>query len=247
MSKIPTDAALGQAALGLTSTFRETLIGHGDPELQSFVEGLASVREAPLQAGPKAFSTAPAIAHLEPLLAKAGGDPALIAAVKTAARAFNWGMVFEGDGIEPGLAAGLMASQAAGSYGVFASEQIATGLFLLGPGIEYPLHNHAAREIYYCVSGTLTLRHGTTGTPFQVSAGEYSVTPEHRLHALNTGDEPVLLIYAWTGELICPNWWWDRDSSGAWQRTEWRRFPKGAWQAIRSEAVTDAMMAQAHD
>ena len=34
------------------------------------------------------------------------------------------------------------------------------GLFLVAPDTDYPLHTHTAPEVYYCVSGKLTLRHG---------------------------------------------------------------------------------------
>src|SRR3546814_5778917 len=67
-----------------------------------------------------------------------------------------------------------------GQAGLVPNAAFRAGLFLLGPGIHYPLHTHAAAEVYYALSGRLTLAHGPGGAPFGLNAGSYSVTPPGR-------------------------------------------------------------------
>ena len=47
--------------------------------------------------------------------------------------------MFTGGGIDPILADGMIAAQLAGSHGRIPNDQIACGLFLLSPGVRYPL------------------------------------------------------------------------------------------------------------
>lgn len=249
MDKPVVDAAeLTAAARGLIVALANDLAARAeaDPRLHTFAHPLSTAALDTLQRGPLPPADIPGLRHLEPALDSAGGPASVVAAARRAARAFDWSQIFEGGGIEPGLAQGLMAAQAIGTYGVFGSETLAAGLFLLGPGITYPLHTHAADELYYCVSGTLTLQHGTDGAPFELAPGDFSITPSNRLHSLRTGDRPVLLGYVWTGEMPCLNWWWDRDAAGGWVRTAWAREGTGAWRPVRSEPVTPDLMAEAH-
>ena len=113
----------------------------------------------------------------------------------------------------------MIAAQLAGGYGRIPSDQIACGLFLLFPGVRYPMHTHAAEELYLCLSGTLWLQHGLEGTAFDLRPGQYSHTPPHQLHSLQATDSPVLLAYVWIGTLTVPNWWWLQYDAGNWSRT----------------------------
>ena len=161
----------------------------------------------------------------------------------------RWYQVFDsagdGDGLPPGLAEGMVAAQLAGRSGLIETDRVTCGLFLLAPGIHYPLHQHSALEIYYLCAGALTLQHGRSGQPFTLAPGEWSVTPSHRLHALQTHDDPCLLAFIWTGDLGGANWWWEEDADGSWQRVAWERGADGSWRRTRREAVSDAVLAEA--
>lgn len=224
--------------------FRDALIAAlgavGDRELVPFVAAIEAIDIA----APRR-SAAPRLTH--PAMSYLSEAAASLADARFAAStdALDWGQVFEGGGIETSLAEGMLAAQFAGSYGRFASDTMATGLFLLAPGIRYPLHTHSAGEVYYCLSGQLRLQHGIEGNPFDLERGEHSITPPHRLHALETCAAPVLLAYVWTGDLSGANWWWSRGETG-WQRTAWRRNPGEPWRPGNVEAVTPEIMAQAH-
>jgi mannose-6-phosphate isomerase-like protein (cupin superfamily) len=219
----------------------------GDPRLAPFASGIALIGTGAVQRGPFPRLDHPAMAHLETALESAPEGGALRDAALAAARWLDWSQVFAGGGIEPALVEGMLAAQLAGSYGCFASQEIAAGLFLLAPGIFYPLHSHAAAEIYCCLSGALQITHGVDGAPFDLAPGNHSVTPPNRLHSLRTGEAPVLVIYVWSGDLMAPNWWWDRDADGNWRRTAWHRAPGEPWKPVHSEPVTAAVMAEAHE
>jgi quercetin dioxygenase-like cupin family protein len=186
------------------------------------------------------------MAHLAPALAAAAGEPGLLAATRAVADAVNWYQIYRGEGVDPGLAEGMLAGQIAGQVGILASDTLRSGLFLLAPGLHYPLHTHGAAEIYYCLSGRLTVQHGTEGTPFELHPGDCSVTPANRLHSLDTGEAPVLLLYVWIGDIDAPNWWWERRPGGGWRRVNWSRTPDGSWARIRAEPVTEAHLRQAN-
>lgn len=215
----------------------------GDPGLQVFADDLAMIDRSHVQRGPLPRLDHPAMAHLDTALAQGQGD-AFGEAMARAAGALDWGQVYQDATVGVGVAEGMLAAQMAGTYGVFASGNVAAGLFLLGPGVFYPEHTHAAEELYLCLSGTLTLEHGLDGAPFTIDPGGYSVTPPHRLHTLKTGDDPVLLLYVWRGDLLGPIWVWER-AGEAWQRVQWHRPPGGSWARLDSEAVDAAILAEA--
>ncbi len=118
------------------------------------------------------------------------------------------------------------------------------GIFVLHPNLDYPLHTHLANEIYICLSGALTIKHGVAEVPHALSPGGYSVTPSERLHSLHTGTEPVILSYIWRGNLSAPNWWWHKDSAGNWMREHWQWEDDHEWRSYGVEPVTPEIMAR---
>lgn len=217
------------------------LESRGGPELEAFIAALKSVDTAGGRVAAAPSLAHPAMAHLEAALSRVR-DAALLAT----ARDLDWAQVFADDSIDPLLAEGMLAAPFAGRKGRFRNDEMASGLFLLAPGVSYPLHTHAAREVYFCHAGRLRLRHGTGGRPFILEPGDYSITPSHRLHALDVVGAPVLLSYIWIGDLNGANWWWSQDADGAWQRSGWKRVPGASWQLQGAEAVTAERMAEAH-
>ncbi|MBK5242740.1 MAG: cupin domain-containing protein [Clostridium sp.] len=83
---------------------------------------------------------------------------------------------------------------------LFHSDDILVGLFLLGPNRLYPEHCHPASEMWVVLSGTAQWKRGSelwqTRNP-----GEYFIHTENQAHAMKTLDEPLLALWAWTGEL----------------------------------------------
>lgn len=217
-----------------------------DPHLAGFVKELETIDTSVIQRGPLPRLEHPTMAMLEKALEVAEGDADLLPSAMEVARALDWGQIYDGGGMDPALAEGMLAAQAAGTYGCFPGKTIATGLFLLAPGVKYALHTHAATEIYYCLSGTIDIQHGIDAQPFAVTPGNYSVTPPDRVHSLSVRSEPVLLIYAWIDELSCPIWLWSQEANGDWMRERWMRKPGEPWKVEEREHISDEAMAAAH-
>ncbi len=190
---------------------------------------------------------------LETALAGMAGDAAMVAAARAAAARVGWYRVYDGadaaTGIAPDLAAGMFGGQVAGSRGLIGFGGVLCGLFLLAPGIHYPLHTHAATELYYCLSGNLSVEHGVDGERFTLAPSDHSVTPSHRLHALSTGNAPVLLAYAWVDEQSAPIWMWERDATTplGWRRRSWTRRADASWQCRDDEPVDTESFRRATD
>ena len=242
-----TPETLARAASRCLSAFAERLAGAAsrDPALAPFAEEIAAVDRSRVQRGPLPRLAHPAMAHLETAVAAAPDGDVLTRAAVAAAGVLDWMPVYDGSDLGTGLSGGMLAAQMAGTYGCFASPRLAAGLFLLAPGLHYPVHTHEAEEIYYAISGRLTLQHGLDATPFTIGPGELSRTPPHRLHALTTGEVPVLLLYAWRGDLGAPLWLWQQQGAD-WYRSEWRRVPGESWkehgrQPVSPEAWREAL------
>lgn len=90
-----------------------------------------------------------------------------------------------------------------GGPGPAAGEDVTAGFLLFGPGVEYPLHKHAAEEIYLVISGRASWNlddgAGWTVKP----AGAVLHNPPWRAHGMRTDQgAPLLLAFLWgAGEL----------------------------------------------
>ena len=160
---------------------------------------------------------------LLPLLGKALeaalGPPELLESVAELASGGGWYQVYTGNGINAEMADFMVAKQIVGPKGILASDSIRAGIFLLAPHFEYLMHDHAALEVYYVHSGTIDIQNGIDSAPRRLEPGQYSITPSETPHALRTGDEPVLLLFIWTGNMTAPIWWWVKGEDGMWTKT----------------------------
>ena len=86
----------------------------------------------------------------------------------------------------------------AGQRGPIVSDQNALGVLLLGPEILYPRHHHAAEEVYLVLAGTADWQRDDG--PFRrLPPGALVHHPPQARHAMRTGAEPLLALYAWCG------------------------------------------------
>jgi hypothetical protein len=187
--------------------------------------------------------TPPADTYLDKALDNLTASPDLKEGIRVANEEGAWRRVV-GDhpDIDPSLSAGMHALHVLGTSGILGCEGYRGGLFLLSPNIHYPLHTHLPTELYYCVSGSVTIRHGIDGDPMDVTAGSYSITPRERLHSLDTGDEPALVIFGWVGEFDTPVYWWEHDDATGWRRSVFERMPDASWRRGAVEAVPDDLV-----
>jgi len=102
------------------------------------------------------------------------------------------------------LGAGYMAGYAyadvVGPRGVIASDSVAMGVLLLGPGRLYPDHSHPASELYHVLAGTAEWsRDGGAFGPRP--PGSRIFHPPWMRHAMRVGGETLFAWYAWAGEV----------------------------------------------
>lgn len=74
------------------------------------------------------------------------------------------------------------------------------GLGLWGPNIDYPLHEHAAEELYHVLAGEPAFG-DETGTWRAAGPGDAVHNPPWHRHAQRFGPTPTVLLYCWTGEV----------------------------------------------
>ncbi len=150
-------------------------------------------------------SRAPAPASL-PVLAWLADLPALatpatlplVTALITAAPDLAWGQTYATDEVPAGFLKGYGWSELVGARGPYASPDLALGFLLLGPDTIYPLHRHAAEEVYVVLAGTAEWRRGRA--PFQPRPpGTVIHHPPWLPHAMRTAREPLLALYLWRG------------------------------------------------
>jgi hypothetical protein len=184
--------------------------------------------------------------YLPGLLASMTASP-LSTLLHPLASQLDWYQIFDHGYAPDTLSNGMMAGQVIGGRGLLRSSAYYFGLFLVAPHITYPLHQHAALEIYCVLSGEIFIRHGREKPAMHITAGGHSVTPPHQVHELRTGESACLMAYGWTGELVGENWWWEEQSDGSWERVCWRRMPDSSWQIAEREPLGDREIRRAGD
>ncbi len=135
-----------------------------------------------------------------PAIAAARHDFAgpLIDALCRAAPALEWRQTYSPDEIGAEFLDNYGYTEIMGPAAAWRSERIRCGFLLLGPGTHYPRHQHAAEELYLCLSGTAAWAAGDApwrerppGTVIHHASGEP--------HAMRTAAEPLLALYLWQG------------------------------------------------
>jgi mannose-6-phosphate isomerase-like protein (cupin superfamily) len=81
-----------------------------------------------------------------------------------------------------------------------ASDEFLIGFLLLGPDTLYPDHSHAAAEVYHVVAGIAEWWREDRGWTRLPAGTAVAHAPGVR-HAMRTGDEPLLALYCWEGEI----------------------------------------------
>ena len=184
--------------------------------------------------------------RLPSLLANVTASP-LADLLRPLAGQLDWYQIFEQGYAPDSLSNGMMAGQVIGGRGLLQSRDYYFGLFLVAPHVTYPLHQHAALEIYCVLTGEVSIRHGRDKPPMRITAGGHSVTPPYQVHELQTGESACLMAYGWTGDLVGENWWWEEQSDGSWERVCWRRMPDSSWQISDREALSEDEIRRAGD
>jgi dimethylpropiothetin dethiomethylase len=138
------------------------------------------------------------LAYLPPALAAANAH-LLAARLAPLARDLNWsqGREFK----MPASFQGRFAyCEIAGPDGMIPAEGLRFGAYLQHPDTWYPIHSHAAEELYFILSGTAEwTRNGADGQPER--PGTLIRHASYEGHATRTLAEPLLALWAWQGDL----------------------------------------------
>lgn len=81
------------------------------------------------------------------------------------------------------------------------SDRASLGVTLQAPGLDYPAHAHEAVEIYYILAGSADWQQGD-GVWRRKVPGDFVLHEAHEPHAMRTGDEPLLAMFAWVSGLM---------------------------------------------
>ncbi len=180
-------------------------LGRTDPvgrELDLIRDGLVDLADLPPQVPPP--SDHAAITHLGAALA--GLAPgALSQALVPVADNLPWRYGYAPRSDAPGLHQSMAWAEVVGPVAPFVSQRICLGLTLIGPHSHYLDHLHPAVELYQVISGTA--QWSAAGQAAPRPPGSYILHPSNCVHAMKTGDQPLLAIYSWSGDIVTPSRW----------------------------------------
>jgi hypothetical protein len=85
----------------------------------------------------------------------------------------------------------------------YASDNLLIGFSLQAPGLHYPAHAHPAVELYYVIGGTVEWQQGD-GLWRHLGPGAFVLHESEEPHAMQTGEKPLLAMFAWLSDLLSP-------------------------------------------
>jgi quercetin dioxygenase-like cupin family protein len=138
--------------------------------------------------------------HLSGDLPSRNGTVAdLLAAFRPLFPALPWRYSYEPRPDAPGLENSMAWAELIGPIAPFRSEKVCLGITAIGPRVRYPEHRHPAIETYYVLSGTA--RWTAEGVTHERAPGSFILHPSNIVHVMETGDEPLIAAYTWTGDV----------------------------------------------
>jgi len=137
--------------------------------------------------------------HLPDVEANAGrGEARLVRAFLECAPQLHWMQSYSVDDFGQHFFDNYAHVELIGTMGHFDSNEIAAGLVLYGPEIDYPDHWHVAEEIYIPLTGN-GLWSRDSEPHVKRTAGEFVFHESNMPHAIKTGDTPLLAMWVWRG------------------------------------------------
>lgn len=136
--------------------------------------------------------------HLDTLLARPD-ESALMGPFREAHEAFRWRLP-PADQVDRWLGGRSAGNVVVGPEGTFPEEKLRFGAFMIAPETVYPLHAHAAEELYIVIGGAG--RWWIADAPYSPRrAGEVVHIPSWTPHAIRTGEDPLLTLWVWMGDV----------------------------------------------
>lgn len=133
-------------------------------------------------------------------LAEAGPAAAIAAAARPFAAALGWRHRFRVDHKLPNFSQSYAYAEIVGPSAPVPSDKMRCGFILMAPHTLYPTHAHSAVELYLVLGGAAEWQRGAepwTRRP----PGAFILHPSRIGHAMRTGEQPLLALFAWHGVL----------------------------------------------
>jgi len=123
----------------------------------------------------------------------------LVAALLDIEPIISWNALPElyGESLDPDQAFGMVVGNWASPL---SAPNYGFGLLLMGPNTTYPTHHHAAREVYFILSGTAHWKRGDEPW-IQRAPGSVIYHPSNVPHATHTDEDPLLAVAMWISDL----------------------------------------------
>ncbi len=199
--------------IGIVVDLLEREAACGEATAEDFLDLAARLRALPVDRIARQPTRLPAARYWEDTLALADGAPAggnnspypgtvLAAALRPLGPALAWiqNPNYTVENIGAAFVANYCYADVASPRGLIATDTIALGVLLIGPGMIYPPHAHPALEIYCVVGGEAEWQRGD-GPWVRKPAGTVIHHPPGIVHATRTGSDPLLALYLWRGHL----------------------------------------------
>ena len=100
----------------------------------------------------------------------------------------------------------IACASLAGPAGTVRTDDVALGLFLLGPNTIYREHAHRLDEIYYVLAGSAEWGFDREDNRQTFELGAIVHTAPDQRHDIRTGPEPIRCAYTWTKGPAAPTY-----------------------------------------
>lgn len=123
----------------------------------------------------------------------------LVDAVQNAMTELAWHVPLGGDpAAGPGFAQRAMSTGRIGPKTPLKTDDLASGVFVVGPNVKYLDHQHEPEELYLPIAGQADFWNPTNG--WHVAGPDHvTIHPQWEWHAMTTGEQPVMIFWAWLG------------------------------------------------
>lgn len=180
---------------GLLEVFRNYLTSRDEDVVQDWLERFDwKLSERDLRPNPLK-----ATRHLPETELNAGkSESGLVRCLLDYSDKLNWIQSYSADDFGQYFVDNYAHVELIGTRGHFASIEIAAGLVLYGPQIDYPNHWHVAKEIYIPMTG-IGMWSFDNQPYVRREAGEFIFHESNMPHAIKTENSPLLALWVWRG------------------------------------------------
>lgn len=134
--------------------------------------------------------------------------PEIAQALRPLAAALPWRYGYAARTDLPGLEAEMGWAEIVGPLAPYRADDVCLGLTLIGAGTFYPPHRHPAVELYHVLTGVSEWT--ADGETSVRKPGDFILHTVNQEHAMRGGEQPLLALYTWSGDVVSPSVWSDQ-------------------------------------